>query len=171
VRGSLYLCSPFAIQLLALLFPWQLVNNTCAGAAPVATLQPCALHAEPWAGQVHISTASTRPPKPLTSSATSLRNTRSGQSETAGFGFKWLSEQIKHWDGAVVDLLDKAGPEHWDSTLKVVKKHQGPLWVAMYLMDVWEQDLHARLQVRAVSDRFFFGSGFLVFGFRLIACM
>ena len=32
--------------------------------------------------------------------------------------------------------------------MRVVKGQQGPLWVALYLLDVWEQDLNTRLKVR-----------------------
>ena len=63
-----------------------------------------------------------------------------------------MYEQIKHWDIAVKKLLGPAG-EDVDSSLRVVKKLQGPLWVAMYLLDVWSLDLKTRLKVRTATDQ------------------
>ena len=59
-----------------------------------------------------------------------------------------LSERIKNWDIAVKQLADCTGRENRGKAMCVVKGHQGPLWVALYLLHVWEQDLNTRLKVR-----------------------
>ena len=64
-----------------------------------------------------------------------------------------MSEHIKRWDGALQDLLvlrarAESREDALRDALRVVKQHQGPLWVALYLLDVWEKDLDARLTVR-----------------------
>ena len=78
-----------------------------AGAPRIATLQPCAEHAEPWAGHVLSATQASTPAIP--SGKSGLRNAKTAHAETANFVFKWLSEQIKHWDVAVKQLADCTG--------------------------------------------------------------
>ena len=119
-----------------------------AGAPRIATLQPCAEHAEPWAGQVHVLSATQASWPAIPSGNSALRNAKSAHAETATFGFMWLSERIKNWDVAVKQLADCTGRENRGKAMCVVKGHQGPLWVALYLLDVGEQDLNTRLKVR-----------------------
>ena len=80
-----------------------------AGAPRIATLQPCAAHTEPWAGQVHVLSATQANKAAIPSGKSGLRNAKTAHAETAKFGFKWLSEQIKHWDVAVKQLANCTG--------------------------------------------------------------
>ena len=72
------------------------ISNPWCRRAANSNSAPYAEHAEPWAGQVHVLSATQASMPAIPSGESGLRNAKTAHAETANFGFKWLSEQVKH---------------------------------------------------------------------------
>jgi hypothetical protein len=118
----------------------------------VLVLQPCAQSVEPWAGLVSGPRSEVRRSSRAAHASSAVRRGARLLPTPTKYGFNWIWPEVRRLEGTLCALTATPGSLQ---AAAAVRAHQGGLWVAQYLLAVWEADLAARLQVRPRAARLF----------------